>query len=112
MQCEEAGQRGAGNDGTAQHEMDKLAPDKRNAAHDRSPDAQAPIGVLIEAQHLPGEGHAQRHQQQKDAQNPGKLARKLVCAEQEDLAMWMSTMATMKFDPQPCMPRRNQPRGN
>ena len=25
--------------------------------------------------------------------------------------MWISTTATMKFDPQPCMARRNQPSG-
>ena len=48
-------------------------------------DAQAPVGVLIEAQNLAGEGHAQRHQQQKNADDPGELARKFVGAEQKHL---------------------------
>ena len=43
--------------------MDERAADDRHAAHDGSADAEAPIGVLIEAQHLAGEGHAQGEQQ-------------------------------------------------
>ena len=60
--------------------------DQGNAAGDGSADAEAPVGVLVEAQHLPGEGHAQRHQQQEDADDPGQLAGKLVGAEQKHLA--------------------------
>ena len=48
-------------------------------------DAQAPVGVLIEAQNLAGEGHAQRHQQQKNADDPGELAGKFVGAEEKYL---------------------------
>ena len=56
-----------------------------NAAHDGGADAEAPVGVLIEAQHLAGEGHAEREQQQEDADDPGELAGKLVGAEEKDL---------------------------
>ena len=50
-----------------------------------APMPKSPIGVLIEAQHLAREGHAERHQQQKDAEDPRQLARKLVGPEEEDL---------------------------
>ncbi len=56
-----------------------------DAACDGCSDAEPPIGVLIEAQHLPAEGHPQRHQQEKDPDDPGELSRKFVGPEQEDL---------------------------
>ena len=60
--------------------------DQRNAAHDGHADAQPPIGVLIKTQDLPGEGHPESHQEQKDANDPGQLAGKLVSPEQGHLA--------------------------
>ncbi len=56
-----------------------------NAAGDRCADAQSPVCVLIEAQHLSAERHAKRHEQQKNADDPGEFARKLVSAEKKDL---------------------------
>ena len=85
MQREEARERGAGDDGSAQQQMHQPAADPRHAADDGCADAEAPVGVLIEAQHLAGEGHAERHEQQKDAENPGELARKFVRAEEKHL---------------------------
>ena len=102
-------ERGAGDDGAAEHEIHERAADEGHAAEDGGADAEAPVGVLIEAKNLAGEGHAEGEQQEKDADDPGEFARKLVGAEEKDLAMWMSTMATMKSEPQPCMARRNQP---
>ena len=60
--------------------------EKRNAADNGYADPQSPVGILIEAQDLSGERHAQRHQQQEDAKNPGQLAGKFVGAEQKHLA--------------------------
>ena len=85
VQREESRERVAGDDGAAQQQMHQTSAEKRNAAHDGDPDAQAPIGILIEAQHLAGEGHAQGHQQQKHADDPGQFAGKLVGSEQEHL---------------------------
>ena len=85
MEGEEARERGAGDDGTAEHEVDERAADEGHAAEDGSADAEAPVGVLIEAQDLAGEGHAEGEQQQEDADDPGEFAGKLVGAEEEDL---------------------------
>ena len=52
---------------------------------DRRSDAKTPICVLIEAHHLPGERHAEGHEQQEDADNPGELARKFIRPEEKDL---------------------------
>jgi hypothetical protein len=49
MQGEEARQRGAGDDRAAQQELDQLPSEKRHAAHNRGADAEAPVGVLVEA---------------------------------------------------------------
>jgi hypothetical protein len=54
--------------GPPSKQMHQAAADEGHAARDGCADAQAPVGVLIEAQHLAGEGHAQRQQQQKNAQ--------------------------------------------
>ena len=56
-----------------------------NAARDRRADAEAPVRVLIEAQHLAGESHAERHQQKKNADDPGEFARKFVRAKEKNL---------------------------
>ena len=60
-------------------------PDERDAAGDRRADPEPPVRVLIEAQDLAGEGHAERHRSRKHADDPGQLARILVGAEQEHL---------------------------
>ena len=56
-----------------------------HATRDGSADAETPVGVLIEAQDLAGEGHAESHQQKKDADDPGEFAGKFVGAKKEDL---------------------------
>ena len=55
------------------------------AAGNGRADAEAPVRVLIKAQHLAGERHAERHEQKKDAQDPGQLAGKFVGPEQKHL---------------------------
>ncbi len=85
MQREEARQRRPRDDRAAVHKMHQVGAHKRHAAHDRGADAQAPVGVLVEAQHLAGEGHAEGQQQQHHTDDPGQLARELVRAEHEDL---------------------------
>ena len=60
-------------------------PMQRHAAENGGADAEAPVGVLIEAQHLSGERHAEGEQEQEDADDPGELARKLIGAEEKDL---------------------------
>ena len=50
-----------------------------------APMPKSPIGILVEAHHLSRETHAERHQEQEDAEYPGQLTRKLVSAEEEDL---------------------------
>ena len=72
-------------DGPAEHHVDELAADPRDAAHDGGADAEAPVGVLIEAQDLAGEGHAEGEEEKEDADDPGELAREFVGAEEEDL---------------------------
>ena len=74
-----------GDDRAAQHHLHDLRPDDGSAAGDGRADAEAPVGVLVEAQDLAGEGHAQRAEEQEDADDPGQLARELVGAEQHDL---------------------------
>ncbi len=85
MQREESGEGRAGDDGSAQHQFHNRRTENRNAAGDRSSNSQSPISVLIEAQHLSGERHAESHQQQKDSEDPGQFARKFVGAEQKYL---------------------------
>ena len=61
--------------------MHKLSADDGDAAGNRRSDAQAPVSILIEAQHLPGKRHAKSHEQKKDAEYPGEFAGEFVCAE-------------------------------
>ena len=60
-------------------------PHERNASGNRGADAEAPIGILIEAHDLSGEGHAEGTEEQDDSREPCELARVLVGAEQEHL---------------------------
>ena len=85
MQREESGERRAGDDRAAQHQRDNRRPGDGHAAGDRGADPETPVGVLIEAHDLSGKRHAERRQQQEDADDPGQLARILVGAEQKDL---------------------------
>ena len=85
VQREEARERWPGDDGAAQHQIHQRAADERHAAQDRRADAEPPVGVLIEAQNLSRKCHAQREQQQEDADDPGKFAREFVGAEEKDL---------------------------
>ena len=85
MQREETRERCAGNDGTAEEQMNQAAADERHAAHDGRADAEAPIRILIEAKNLAGEGHAKGHEQQKDAEDPSEFAGKFVSAEEKHL---------------------------
>ena len=85
MQREEARDGCAADDGAAEQQMDQRRADEGNTAHDGCADAEAPVGVLIEAHDLAGEGHAEREQKQADADDPGEFAGKFVGAEEEDL---------------------------
>ncbi len=40
---------------------------------------------MVKSQHLAGEGHAECHDQKKDADDPGKFSGKLVGPKEEDL---------------------------
>ncbi len=85
VQREESRQRRPANDRPAQHQVYQLRPHERHATGDRSADSQAPIRILVKPHHLPRKRHAQRQQQQHNANNPRKLARKFVCAKQKHL---------------------------
>ena len=85
MQREKSRERGAGDNGSAQHQLYGQRADERGTAGDGGSDAESPVSVLIEAQDLSAEGHAQSHQQKKNADDPGELPGKLVGAEEEHL---------------------------
>jgi hypothetical protein len=85
VEREEAGQGLPGDDGAAQHHLHDLRPDDGSAAGDGRADPEAPIRVLVEAQDLAREGHAERTEKKEDPDDPGQLARELVGAEQHDL---------------------------
>jgi hypothetical protein len=53
MNGKEARQSFAGDDWSAQHQVDERRSDERHSAHDGSADAKAPVRILVEAQHLP-----------------------------------------------------------
>ncbi len=85
VQREEARQRLARDDRAAEHHLDELAADERDAPRDRGSDPEAPVRVLVEAQDLAGERHAQRHDEKQHAHDPGELARILERAEEKHL---------------------------
>ena len=85
VQREKAGKRCTRDDRATQHQIHSPGPNHWDATHNRRSDSESPVGVLIESQHLAGEGHAERHQQQEYADHPGQLSRKLVRSEKEDL---------------------------
>ena len=71
--------------GPPRSSADDLGPDDRHPPGHRPADGQAPVGVRVPAEDLAGEEHAQRAEEQEDAQDPGQLARVLVGPVQEDL---------------------------
>src|SRR5882724_6259073 len=85
MQREKSGQRRTGNNRPAKHQLHDYRAQNRHSTGDRSSNSQSPICVLIEAQHLPAEGHAQCHQQKKNTYDPGELSRKFVRSKKKDL---------------------------
>ena len=85
VQREKAGKRRSGDDRPAEHEVEERASHARDAAHDGGADSQPPVGVLIEAQHLAGEGHSQSDEKEQDPHQPGELPGILVRTEEEDL---------------------------
>src|SRR5215467_5947903 len=85
VQREEAGESRPRDNRSTQQELDGEWTNDGNTAANRCADSESPIGVLIEAQHLSAEGHAEGHQQQKHANDPGKLAGELIGAKEEDL---------------------------
>src|SRR5215471_5818256 len=85
VQREKARQGLAGYDRAGQHKMDKVRPDNRNTSHHRRADTQSPVSILIEAQDLSCEGHAQSAKEQHDPGDPGHLARIFEGSEQKYL---------------------------
>src|SRR6201997_2103929 len=85
MHGEESRQSRTRDYGTSKHQPDDGGTENGNAARDGCSNTESPIGILIKAQHLPAECHAQRHQQQKDADNPGKFSRELVSSKKNHL---------------------------
>src|SRR6266481_3364628 len=85
MQREKSGQCCSGNNRPTEHQFHDHGSSNGDAACDRSPDSKAPVRVLIEPQYLSAESHAQRHQQEKDADDPGELSWKFVGSKEEDL---------------------------
>src|SRR5246127_359286 len=85
MQGEESRQSRTRDDWTSQNQLDEGGTENGNAARDGCPNTEPPICILIEAQYLPAECHAQCHQQQKDANDPGKFAGKLVRSKEKYL---------------------------
>ena len=63
VQRKKSRKRGASNDRPAEHHFHNCGTHDRHATSDGGADAQSPIGILIKAQHLSTEGHAQGHQQ-------------------------------------------------
>ena len=57
----------------AQGFQDEVA-DEGHAAGDLRADRGRPVGLLVPGQQVAGEAHAQREQQQADADQPGQLA--------------------------------------
>src|SRR5262245_31101850 len=66
--------------------MHKIGAEHGNPTNDRYTDSESPIGILIKAQHLPGESHSQGQQEQENPDDPGKLAGKFVSSKQNHLA--------------------------
>src|SRR5579883_2209676 len=85
VQGEKAGERGPGDDGPTEHEFHGERADDRYTAGDRGADADAPVGVLIEAQDLTAEGHTKRHEKKEDANDPGEFAGEFVRTKEKDL---------------------------
>src|ERR1700756_4412306 len=113
MHGEESRQSRTRDYGTSKHQPDDGGTENGNAARDGCSNTESPIGILIKAQHLPAECHTQRHQQQKNADNPGKLARKLVGSKKkniDNLKKKKKTKQKKKHPPPSFPPSKNPPR--
>src|SRR5262249_37770167 len=82
---EESRQRASRDDRPAEQKMDERVADARRSRRNRRTDPEPPVGVLIPAEDLAGEGHAERAEEQEDADDPRELARVFVGAPQEHL---------------------------
>ena len=82
---EESRQRAPRDDRSAEQELDQRVSDARRARRDRGADPEPPVGVLIPAEDLTREGHAERAEKQEDADDPRELARVFVGAPEKDL---------------------------
>ncbi len=98
--------------GPPEDHLDDLSADPRHAAGDRGEDPEPPVRVLVEAQHLARERHAERTRTSSTTPTIQVSSRGYLKApKRKTWTMWTSTRATMKFEPQPCIARRNQPSG-
>ncbi len=86
MDGEEAGKGFARDDRAAEHQFDHRWPNDGGATGDGGADSETPIGVLIEAQDLAGEGHSEDHEEEENSDDPSKFAGKFESAEEKDLA--------------------------
>src|SRR5580700_263716 len=85
MQREKPRQRLGRDNRSSKHQMDQIRADEWNSSHNRRSNSEAPIGILIKSQNLPGECHAQRAQKENTAADPGELTRIFVGSKQECL---------------------------
>ena len=85
MQGEEPAERFAPDDRAAENEVHEARSDPWDAARHRHADAESPVGVLVPAEYLAGEGHSECAYKQEHAADPRQFAWVLVGAEQEDL---------------------------
>src|SRR5262249_44680933 len=70
---EEPRQRAPRDDRPSEQEMDERVADTRSPRRDRRADPEPPVGVLIPAKDLAREGHAERAEEQEDADDPREL---------------------------------------
>ena len=99
MDREEAAERRAADGVAAEDEARDVLADDGQPARLLGADDDRPGRVLVPAQELPGESHAERKRQQQHAGEPVHLARELVRAGEEHLAMWRPTMSTIADAP-------------
>ena len=85
MQREETGQSGRADDWAAKHQVDRRTSNEGHTAEDRSANAETPVSVLVETQHLASEGHAEGHQDQQNPDDPSQLSREFICSPEKDL---------------------------
>src|SRR5947209_19262658 len=82
---EESRQRAPRDDRSAEQELDQRVSVARRARRDRGADREPAVGVLIPADDLTRERHAERAEKQEDADDPRDPAREYGRAPDEDL---------------------------